>query len=351
MNNLATNIRRLRGQLGLTQAEAAKAVGISRPAYRDLEAGNVLDPKSSTLIGLARLYDVGIRDLLEPTQVLDRVRFRATKAMKGRDQILADVHRRLSDVKAIENLLDDPLEFGLTGVRQLIGQDVLGPKATPETVAALTRAALGLGLKDPVHDLPGLLAAAGVRVLTIQVQTHAFYSFSIWEDGEAPTIIVNTWDKLPVETWIGSAARELGHLLLHGEGYDVTQVAEVPEDLAEAETFADHFLLPDHGFEGEWDNARGLGLEDRLIKVKRIYRVSRQTVLRRLAGRSKTRVGTSEKVLLREPAPLLPADFVVTRVLGLVRRAVGKQLITLDRAAEVLRTSNEDMRNLANSWV
>jgi Zn-dependent peptidase ImmA (M78 family)/transcriptional regulator with XRE-family HTH domain len=351
MNNLATNIRRLRGLRGLTQAEAAKEVGISRPAYRDLEAGNVSDPKSSTLIGLALHYNVPIPDLLKPADVLTHVRFRASKAMKGRDQILADVHRRLSDVKAIEDALDDPLEFGLSGVRQLIGQSGIGPKASPEMAAELTRAALGLGPKEAVHDLPGLLAAAGVRVLTIQVQTRAFFGFSIWEDGRAPTIIVNTWDKLSVETWIDAAARELGHLLLHAESYDVTQVAEVPENQDEAGVFADHLLLPAPGFAAEWYNARGLGLEDRVLKIKRIFRVSRQTVLNRLDGKSKTEVDAPKSPRTREPAPLLPTDFMVTRVLGLVRRAVEKQLIDLDRAAEVLRVSTEDMSALAASWV
>ena len=349
MNNLATNIRRLRGLRGLTQAEAAKEVGISRPAYRDLEAGNVSDPKLSTLIGLALFYEVPIPILLEPADVLTQVRFRATKAMKGRDQIIADAHRWLNDVKAIENLLDDPLEFGLTGVRQLVGQDVLGPKVSPEAAAELTRTALGLGPKEPIHDLPGLLAAAGIRVCTIQVQTHAFSSFSIWEDGGAPTIVVNTWDKLSVETWIDAAARELGHLLLHPEGYDVTQIAEVPEDQEEADIFADHLLMPPPGFAAEWHNARGLGLEDRLIKVKRIYRVSRQTVLRRLDRKSQ--VDAPEMTRTREPAPLLPTNFMVTRVPGLVRRAIEKQLIDLDRAAEVLRVSTEDMSALAATWV
>jgi len=349
MNNLATNIRRLRGQRHLTQAEAAKEVGISRVAYRDLEAGNVLDPKLSTLIGLALLYNVPIPGLLEPTQTLQHVRFRATTAMKGRNQIVADVHRWLSDVKTIEEALDDPLEFGLSDVRQLVGQGVLGPKASPATSAALTRAALGLGPKEPVHDLPGLLAAAGVRVLTIQVQTHAFQSFSVWEDGGAPAIIINTWDKLSVESWIESAARELGHLLLHADGYDVTQVAEVPEDDDEAGAFTSHLLLPDLGFDAEWHNARGLGLEDRLTKLKRIFRVSRQTVLHRLDRKSQ--VDAPERTRTREPSPLLPADFMVTRVLGLVRRAVEKRLIGQDRAAEVLRVSTEDMRILVNSWV
>ena len=351
MNNLATNIRRLRGQRHLTQAEAAKEVGISRPAYRDLEAGNVSDPKLSTMIGLALLFNVSIPDLLEPADVLTHVRFRASKAMKGRDQLVADVHRWLDDVKAIEDLLDDPLEFGLIEVRQLVGQGVLGPKASPVAAAELTRTALGLGPKEPIHDLPGLLAAAGVRVLTIQVQTRAFLGFSIWEDGGAPTIIVNTWDKVPVETWIDAAARELGHLLLHGDGYDVSLVPEVPEDQEEAGVFASHLLMPVPGFAAEWHNAWGLGLEDRADKVKRIFRVSRQTVLNRLDGKSKTMEGAPKSPRTREPAPLLPADVMVTRVLGLVRRAVEKQLIDLDRAADVLRVSTKDMGDLAASWV
>ena len=72
-------------------------------------------------------------------------------------------------------------------------------------------------------------------------------------------------------------------------------------------------------------------------------------MLRRLDRKSQ--VDAPEMTRTREPAPLLPTNFMVTRVPGLVRRAIEKQLIDLDRAAEVLRVSTEDMSALAATWV
>jgi hypothetical protein len=52
-----------------------------------------------------------------------------------------------------------------------------------------------------------------------------------------------------------------------------------------------------------------------------------------------------------EPDRLIAVDFVHDRLNRLVRRALEEQLISQSRAAEVLKLSLEDMRELTNSWV
>jgi Zn-dependent peptidase ImmA (M78 family)/DNA-binding XRE family transcriptional regulator len=367
----------------LTQDEVAKAAGISRVAYRDLEAGQVKDPKVSTLNGLAQAYQVGVEELLRTTPTLKRVRFRSTKQMKNREQILADVDQWLKDFIEVEELLDDGCDFELSHIHPAIEGNSVDRLIRAKDTARMAREALGLNQKEPVRDICGLLEAAGVKVYPIKAQTDAFFGLSIGQEDGGPAVVVNTWDKISVERWIFSAAHELGHLLLHLGAYNVDEMAESPEEEKEADCFAAQFLMPDHGFDNEGYDAMGLGLVDRVLKVKRIYRVSYKTVLFRLDQKSKAKPGwkpqdsvfmrfqatykrshgqglskaeepealAAEAFKAREPDHLLPSDFSEDRLRTLVRRSIEKNLITLSRGAEILRVPLVEMRDLTASWV
>jgi len=138
-------------------------------------------------------------------------------------------------------------------------------------------------------------------------------------------------------------------------------------------------------FRREWDDTYGMGLVDRVLKVKRIFRVSYKSVLYRLSEDAtgpaqiwksfqiayKRRVGKSllrddepralasdafrasspESSPAGEPQGLAPADFVEDRLSRLVRRAIEGELISLSRGAEILGLSQSEMRELSASWV
>ena len=93
---------------------------------------------------------------------------------------------------------------------------------------------------------------------------------------------MNVRDDISVERRIFTAAHELGHLLLHPRAYDVAQVEEHTDEEKEADLFASHFLMPSGVFQSEWRDTSGLPFVDRVLHVKRIFRVSYQTVLFRL---------------------------------------------------------------------
>lgn len=125
---------------------------------------------------------------------------------------------------------------------------------------------------------------------------------------------------------------------------------------------------------------------DRVIKVKRIFKVSYKTVLYRLApeysgwadniwihfnseykarfGRSLAKAyepealdesefmsGAPEVLPGREPDRLSSGDFREDRLAGLVREAVEAGEISLSRGAEILGLSLIEMRALSASWV
>jgi Zn-dependent peptidase ImmA (M78 family)/DNA-binding XRE family transcriptional regulator len=373
---IAENVRRLRYERGLTQQEVAEACGLSRAGYRNVETGKSI-PRADTLAAIARALDVPVRELVTPVQRLERVRFRSFKSLKTRAQILARVSRWLDDFRALEERLDDRQPYRLM---DLLGDSIGEPKG----LAGRVRDALNLGPSEPIRDICGLLESHGIKVLPIKIASDAFFGLSVAPDNGGPAIVVNTWERISVERWIFTAAHELGHLLLHLSEYHVGEQDEGEQQEKEANVFASHLLMPDDAFRREWQDARGLPLVRRVLKVKRMFRVSYRTVLYRLAERSDDpsqvwklfqvqyrlrhgrtllredepealaadafRASAPETLRADEPDNLSPSDFQEDRLHRLSRQAVEEGVISLSRAAEILELSLRDMRQLANAW-
>ena len=118
-----------------------------------------------------------------------------------------------------------------------------------------------------------------------------------------------------------------------------------------------------------------------MLKVKRIFSVSYKTVLHRLVeseretrdiwrefqlqhrehfGKTLRKAEEPEALLKSEfawnwsragePASLSKHDFIEDRLSRLVRRAVENQVISLGRAAEMLRLTQDEMRRRASEW-
>lgn len=378
---VSQNIRRLRQLRGLTQAYLAEVSGISRAAYRNIETGRS-EPRSSTLHSIAAGLKVPIEQLVLPVHELRAVRFRSNKRMRSREQILADAGRWLADFNQLEEILSDRVACSLADIRRIVYERGNG---NSETVAEVSREVLGLNREEPVRDICGLLESAGVKVGEQKIASEDFFGLSVAAEDGGPAVIVNTWERISVERWIFTAAHELGHLLLHLSDYDVSRTDEDRAHEKEANSFAGAFLMPDVSFWKEWDETYGQAFVDRVLKVKRIFRVSYRTVLYRLATRDHGAVNIwarfqadyrrrHGRTLLRddepealaadafraslpedssagEPDGLSPVDFMHDRLSRLVRRAVEQEEISLGRGAEVLGLSLQDMRDLVASWV
>jgi len=369
---IASNLARLRADKGLTQADLARRAHLSRVALGKIERGEVT-PRPETLAELARALRVPLRDLVSRVEPVSGVRFRAKKRVNNREQILVEVSAWLRAYNWLESELGIHQPFAL---EKLIGTD-----EAPESLARQARELLSLHPKEAIRDICGLLEDKGVKVLLLKKATDAFFGLSVAPGNGGPAVVVNTWDRISVERWIFTAAHELGHILLHREAYDRTRDKEEEREEREADRFASHFLMPDEGFDAEWDQTRGLPLLFRVLKVKRIYRVSYKTVLHRLVesgresrevwrifqvqhkrqfGKTLKKVDEPERLVAGEfrldwsrsgePDGLSESDFVQDRLYGLVRTALEKGVISLGRAAEILRIPHAQVRELTVSW-
>ncbi|MEW6051731.1 MAG: XRE family transcriptional regulator [Candidatus Zixiibacteriota bacterium] len=357
---IAKNAKRVRHERGLTQLEVAKRAEISLPTYSNIESGRG-SPRMDTLYKVAGAMEVGVQELLSPVRELSSVRFRAQKKLKRRDHILARVSKWLEDFNYLLGEQKQKVAYALSGISdELKG---VSPKRRSVLAAELVRERMGLNAKEPVHDITGLLAANGIKVLPYELASDGFFGMSVGQADGGPAIVVNVWDRIPVERWIFSAAHELGHLVMHLDAYKVDIVEEDNKQEKEADEFASHFLMPQNGFDQEWQETYGLDPWNRILKVKRIFHVSYKAVIYRLIeqGILKVTVWSQIPLIIKqrypgkepksfEPDGLKQSDFVTDWLDRLVRVGVEKQQITQSRAGEILDLPLPEMRKRIASW-
>lgn len=358
---IAKNAKRLRINLEMTQAQVAEKSGISVPTYSNIESAKT-SPRVDTLYKVASALGVGIGELFVQIRELRAVRFRAQKRMKRRDQVLARAATWLSDFNSLLKEGGEKHKYTLSGLPVKLKK--ISPDEKPLEAAKLARGKMGLDANEPIRDIAGLFAAHGIKVLAYSLKSDAFFGMSIGESEGGPAIVVNVWDRIPVERWIFSAAHELGHLLLHLHAYNVDSIEENKEQEKDANAFASEFLMPHEGFKKEWSETAGLDTWDRILKVKRIYHVSYKAVIFRLIelGKLKEDVWKRLNMFLKqqypkqeitksfEPEKLREYDFVTVWLERLVRVAYENEIISKSRGCEILDISSGEMRRRANSW-
>jgi Zn-dependent peptidase ImmA (M78 family)/DNA-binding XRE family transcriptional regulator len=379
MNELATNLMRLRKLNGLTQQAVADTAGISRVAYRSLEKGEA-EPRETTLHALAKALDCSAMDLLSPVPELKSLRFRANKAASEQeraqsDLVIARSANWLYDFNELEEALHEKRDSHLKPARK---------GAAPEKAAQQARKQL-LGEHsecDCVPDLCELLESSNIKLFLFDFKMTHLFGLSIGPEDGGPAIAIHTGHNISVERQIFSLAHELGHLFLHKDSYGKPSEALTDEQEAEADRFAAAFLMPRDKFENEWNENRGLHWVDAVLKTKRHFKVSYQAVLRQLIEMGKaehpavykkfradyeTRYGKKLEWNEEPPASpemqadlparpadepyhLDPLDLMEDRLATLVRDALDKELITVSRAAEILDVGIEEMRERMKSW-
>ncbi len=381
MKNYTTfpNIRRYREANGLTVQKMAEKSMLPVDRYLNIESGKS-PTTNEDLYVIAKALNVRVSKLTYFDNILQNVRFRSNKKLEKRNLIILETGHWLNEYRFIEDLLDEHVSNPLKEIWNYSS----GKNREIAKVAKQTREKFGLNAEEPISNLCSILESNGIKVGEHEVESHDFFGLSIGPADGGPAIVVNNWSQIPVERWIFTAAHELGHLVLHHADFNVDKTREEKGHENEANNFASEFLMPDTSFIKAWNDTKGLSVVDRVIKVKRIFRVSYKTVLYRYTIRfpdsvniwarfhteykrinKKPLLGNVEPEALvkdafgasfpedrskGEPDKLAPEDFRHGRLITLVMKALENDKISFGRGVEILQTSHRELRELAKSW-
>ncbi|PKL90757.1 MAG: DNA-binding protein [Candidatus Goldiibacteriota bacterium HGW-Goldbacteria-1] len=359
LHSLGRKVKSLRKVNELTQEELAEKAGITRAALNAIENGRA-KPRTSNLYRMAKVFNVKIADFFEVVPDMAEVRFRCKKCktkkqMDTREELLNKVKMWLNNFCVLEKLMKKQPEFDFD-----INQAKL---KSPKEIAASARHKLGLSETEPINDICGLVESKGIKLFLFNENDDNLSGISLIHKGKYPAIAVNVNNEISVERQIFTVAHELGHIYMHRESFNVNEVLEIEKQEAEADRFGSYFLMPEKAFIAKLQENKGLHWVHSVLDIKRYFKVSYKTVLRRLIDMRLTDSNAYRVFAVQykaiyghdlknhyEPHKLDRVDFMEVRLIGLVRDAIEKEIITVSRAAEILGISLQDMRERGKYW-
>lgn len=332
---LPKRLRRARLARGLTQERLAEELDVSPSQVGRFERGEA-EPDSSYLISIADALDTRTEALLRPRFVeVEKPDFRKKSRLKQREQkaVLAQVGEWIERYLDLESLVDQPSEFEV--VRFEIGgfDDV-------EEAAVQLRQTWGLGL-DPIDNLTEVLEDRGIRVCPVEADED-FDALAFWADEDIPVVAFRRG--VPGDRQRFSMAHELGHIVLEPNGVEAEDAAN---------RFAGAFLVPRQRARDELgDDRRSLNPHElHLLKHKYglsmagwIYRASDLDILSDDEAQSMWKLLARKGWREEEPGELFEPE-EPTRLKRLVLRGLQEEMISPDRAAELLGMSLSDFQS------
>lgn len=290
---LGPRLANARKARGLTQGQAAAALGVGRTTVTAMEKGE-RRPRAAELVRLAALYGRGVGELVRPapTEEVDAfvVQFRAARTPPDGP---ADGHRA-SDILAFQALCDDylalerltasPLARRYPDAYPIGGTD---PERAADEIAASERLRLGLG-DGPIGDLWGLLETdVGLRVVALPFADRRLAGLFAFTPEHGGCIAVNA--NHPEERRRLSAAHEYAHFLTNRHRAEIQilpRSRRLPESERLADAFARFFLMPAAGlvrrFQGIKRAKDGPVAPADVLTLCQLYRVSFQAMVLRL---------------------------------------------------------------------
>lgn len=345
-------LRLARKKAGLSMRDLAGRLSppLSAQAISKYEGGRMM-PSSAVLVNLGKTLDVSL-DFLMGGQIeaLEGVDFRKHSSTSAKDRARAEaiVTEMLEDYLAVEDLLElesctDPFA-GLRCDRIERVEDL-------ETKATDLRRHWNLGI-DPIPSMTGLLEAHGIKVIEADLPARFDgLACGVKRSGNrADTDVVVTSRRTNVERRRLTLAHELAHRVILGTGNPDIRVEKAMQ------RFAGAFLVPAEHLRAE-AGAQRHGITYReLMRLKRFYGVSASAMLIRLRDvgiLSASAIEYAFRTYARswrtsEPEPITDEEGLgaferPSRFERLVWRALGDELISPIRAAQLLKRSVHDV--------
>lgn len=355
---------------GMTQLEAADAIGVGRTTITAMESGQ-RRPRPSELYALARLYGRQLGELLRPLAEGESpsfaIQFRSalveepSAAARGREE---DVHRfeRLcrwyGELEAmVETRLPTryPEEYDVSRI------DI---ERAAESIATAERNKLGLG-DAPIGDLAALLETeVGLRVFAIPMQDRRTAGMFLATSDLGGCIAVNANHPADRQRW--SLAYEYGHFLTHRFQPEITTLRTGRKAREErlADAFACYFLMPASSLIRRFLALKraksGPVTPADILELAYLYGVSAQAMFLRLEELELLRGGTwdaldkqvfkpdaaRELIDIPKPEPMRRLPY---RYESLVSRAFNEARISEGQLAQMLDTDRVSARRLVKA--
>jgi Zn-dependent peptidase ImmA (M78 family)/DNA-binding XRE family transcriptional regulator len=245
---LGQRLAEARKARGMTQEEAAEALGCSRATLIAIEKG-ARPAKPEEIVALARMYGRALHEIVRPgepiTDLQPHLRSAAQriKAGDGRlDRAIAVLQQFAEDYRRLETMMNTPLRQNYPPEVRL--SDRIDVAELAEDVAIRERNRLGLG-DQPVINLRNILESeVGLRIFygDLPSAIAGMYAFVAELGG---CILINR--SHPEERRRASMVHEYGHLIVdrYKPGIDsLSSEGRKPVNERFAESFAMSFLMP-----------------------------------------------------------------------------------------------------------
>jgi Zn-dependent peptidase ImmA (M78 family)/DNA-binding XRE family transcriptional regulator len=240
---LGERLREARRARGLTQAEAAQHLGVSRPTLIAVEQGR-RRPTPTELVTLAELYGRRMHELMRSSPPVEALaasfRLSPGDAKSATDLAVDSLERIVDDVLELEEISGVSLAKNYPPVYDMEGLPI---DTAAEQLAVSERHRLGLG-DGPVLELRNLLEGeVGLRIFSLPLPAKVAGLFAFSERAGA-CIGVNAGHPLDRQRW--TLAHECAHFLTDRWSAEVTRLSSgsLPSGELFAETFAANFLMP-----------------------------------------------------------------------------------------------------------
>jgi len=302
---LGQRLQAARKARGLTQAEVAERLDVSRTTVTAMESGD-RQVRAEELTELARLYGRSIAELVQREEPVEpfTVQFRSTLpadayAEHDLEPHVFEFQRLCEDYVELERLRDAPLATRYPPPYAIAPE----PERAGEDIAGRERHRLGLG-DGPLWTLREVLESdVGLRIFYLDLPSRVAAIFSYGRE-MGGCVAVNR--NHPPERRRHSLGHEYGHFLTERYRPTVTLLGRyqrVPARERFAETFARAFLLPEAGlvrrFHDLQQTRSGRITPADLCVLAHLYFVSLQAMTLRLEELDLIPAGTWERLTQR----------------------------------------------------
>lgn len=343
---IGERIKQARKAAGLSLRMLAERAGVTAMAISKYETGKST-PSSGVLLSVANALGVRTEYFFRPVKVeLQEVDYRKHSRLpvKALEQIKGDAIEQIERFLELEQLLPNG------PVQSFKLPDNLPPVVSApdeiEDVAMYLRKAWDLGI-DPIPVLTDMLEERGIKVLQSLAIPGDFDGIAAKVVG-IPIIVVSS--NAPGDRQRFTMAHELGHLVLNG------RLATGIDDESASNRFAGAFLAPASEVRKELGEQRAWLEPQELAALKKAYGLSMGAWMRRandLGIMSAARYLEMVKYFRargwhkKEPGEQYPAERPQLFE-QLVYRALGQNLISESKAAELLRLPLSEFQNKRN---